>query len=147
MGRDTAGGVYVEDVQRFRGTPATIEAAITQCAAIDGQAVQVWFEQERGSAGANLVDHFRRRVLPSYVVKQSLVTGSKELRAGPLSSQAEAGNVKLLSGPWIGAFLDELEAFPNGSHDDQVDAATGAYMALAGMAPPGPRVYARVEMR
>ncbi len=57
-------------------------------------------------------------------------TGSKEVRANPLSSQAEAGNIKLVRGPWINAFLDELEAFPNGAHDDQVDAASGALSDL-----------------
>jgi hypothetical protein len=30
----------------------------------------------------------------------------------------------------VSAFLDEAEAFPRGSHDDQVDAAAGAFSAL-----------------
>ena len=47
-----------------------------------------------------------------------------------LSAQAEAGNVKLLRGPWNEAFLDEVSVFPNGSHDDQVDALSGAFDAL-----------------
>ncbi len=54
-------------------------------------------------------------------------TGSKETRAMALASQAEAGNVKLVRGEWNEAFLAELENFPQGSHDDQVDAAAGAF--------------------
>jgi len=57
-------------------------------------------------------------------------TGSKEVRANPLSSQAEAGNVKLVRGTWIGDFLDEAESFPNGSHDDQIDSASLALAEL-----------------
>ena len=32
--------------------------------------------------------------------------------------------------PWLGDFGDEVEAFPNGSHDDQVDALSGAFSKL-----------------
>lgn len=51
--------------------------------------------------------------------------------ATPVSSSAEAGNVKLVTGPWINGFLDEAEAFPEGRHKDQVDAVSGAFNALA----------------
>jgi len=47
-----------------------------------------------------------------------------------VSSAAERGNVRLVHGRWIGDFLDELEAFPLGSHDDQVDALSGAVTKL-----------------
>lgn len=53
------------------------------------------------------------------------------VRADPLASQAEVGNVKLLKGSWTGEFLAELTDFPGGSHDDQVDAASMAFSKLA----------------
>ena len=62
---------------------------------------------------------------------EHLSSGEKIVRAGPFSSQAEVGNVRILSAPWNAAFLDELEAFPFGSHDDQVDAASGAFSMVA----------------
>ena len=40
-------------------------------------------------------------------------------------------------GAWIGEFLDEVEAFPGGSHDDQVDASSSALLQL--IAEPEPR--------
>ena len=52
------------------------------------------------------------------------------MRAAPFAAQCEAGNVKLLSAPWNEAFLAELEHFPSGGHDDQVDAASGAFALL-----------------
>ena len=48
-----------------------------------------------------------------------------------LAAQTERGNVALLRGHWNAPFLDEAYAFPDGAHDDQVDAATGAFNALS----------------
>ena len=59
-----------------------------------------------------------------------LESGSKVDRARPVSAQAEAGNIKLVRGPWNEAFLEEVSMFPSGAHDDQVDALTGAFAEL-----------------
>jgi phage terminase large subunit-like protein len=39
-------------------------------------------------------------------------------------------------GRWNDPFLQELEAFPEGSHDDQVDALSGAFAALTAASAP-----------
>jgi predicted phage terminase large subunit-like protein len=44
--------------------------------------------------------------------------------------QAEAGNVRLLNGPWVQALLDELAMVPYATHDDQADAVSGAFNDL-----------------
>ena len=121
---------YVVDVQRMRGTPADVERRIAQTAAVDGQKTQIVIEQEPGASGVNTIYHYVTRVLPEYTVRGQRATGSKLERAGPTSSQAEVGNVRLLRGPWVSVFLDELEAFPYGGHDDQVDALSGSMMRL-----------------
>lgn len=118
---------YIEDVKRTRQTPRFVEALIKQTAELDGRVVEIWMEQEPGSAGVNTIDHYRRHVLVGFTFRANKTTGSKEIRANPLSAAAEAGNVKLVRGPWIRDFLDEVEAFPGGAHDDQVDSASGAY--------------------
>jgi predicted phage terminase large subunit-like protein len=79
----------------------------------------------------NVIDHYRRNVLPEFAFYGDKVTGAKTERARPLSSAAQAGNVKLVRGSWIPTFLDEAEAFPNASHDDQVDAVSGGRSKLA----------------
>ena len=126
----TDGLFYVVDVQRMRGTPADVERRIAQTAAIDGSKTSVVIEQEPGASGVNTIYNYVTRVIPEYTVRGQRSTGSKLERAGPVSSQAEVGNIRLLRGSWIGEFLDELEAFPYGGHDDQVDALSGAFMRL-----------------
>jgi len=53
--------------------------------------------------------------------------GGKVARAAAVSPLIEAGNVYLphpLYAPWVNDFIEECAAFPNGAHDDQVDAMT-----------------------
>ena len=55
--------------------------------------------------------------------------GSKLVRATATTPLVEARNVWLPApelAPWVGDFIEEAAAFPNGAHDDQVDAATQA---------------------
>jgi len=57
--------------------------------------------------------------------------GGKVARAAAVSPLIEAGNVYLphpLSAPWVNDFIEECAAFPNGAHDDQVDAMTQALL-------------------
>jgi len=124
------GVYYVEDVQRFRASPEVTEKRIQQTALIDGRQVDVYMEQEPGASGKSLVDYYARKILVGYSFHGDRATGDKEIRSNPVSSAAERGNVRLVHGRWIGDFLDELEAFPLGSHDDQVDALSGAVTKL-----------------
>jgi predicted phage terminase large subunit-like protein len=49
--------------------------------------------------------------------------GSKEARAHAAAPDLEAGNFYLpKDAPWVSDFIEEAAQFPNGSHDDQVDA-------------------------
>jgi len=92
--------------------------------------VDIWMEQEPGSSGVKVIDDYARRMLAGWSFRGHRSTGSKEIRANPLSAAAEAGNVLLLRGAWISEFLDEAESFPTGLHDDQVDAVSGAMAML-----------------
>jgi len=128
VGVDNQGVSWVLDVRRMRGTPAEVEALVKQTAQLDGRAVDIWIEQEPGAAGKSLIDYYQRQVLRGLgAVRGDKVTGNKEVRANPASAYAEAGNIRLVRGAWIGEFLDELEVFPNGAHDDQVDAFSGGF--------------------
>lgn len=132
MGRDAAGVYYVRHVSRDRLSPDGVERRITQQAAMDGRGVAVRVEQE-GAASGKIVRHYYTRMLDGYDARFVTVPrSSKFARSGPFNAACERGDVKLVAGDWNEAFLDELASFPTGAHDDQVDAAVGAYTALAG---------------
>ena len=61
------------------------------------------------------------------------VHSDKMVRANPWLARAEQGKVVLVRGPWVADFLNEVCAFPEAEHDDQVDAVSGAVQMLARM--------------
>jgi predicted phage terminase large subunit-like protein len=129
LGVDGQGVYHVLDVRRVRATPGQVETLVRQTAEADGKAVTVGMEQEPGSAGVAQVQRYAG-LLAGWTFRAERATGDKVTRASPFSSQAEAGRVVVLRGAWSGPYLDELEAFPEGGHDDQVDATSGAFAKL-----------------
>jgi predicted phage terminase large subunit-like protein len=129
MSRNAEGMYFIEDVQRGKWNPAQRDLVIRQTARRDGQSVSIMLEQEPGSAGKSVADYLVRG-LAGFTVSAERPTGAKEVRAQPLASQCGVRNVALVKGEWNAAFLDELAMFPNGRHDDQVDAASGAFARL-----------------
>jgi predicted phage terminase large subunit-like protein len=121
---------WIVDVVRGRWSAAEVEAVVAQTAQRDGPGTPVQLKQEPGAAGKSVVDHFTRRVLRGFAVHAARDSGSKVLRAQPFAASVEAGNVRLVAGPWNEAFLDEARLFPAGAHDDQVDAAADAWLRL-----------------
>jgi predicted phage terminase large subunit-like protein len=57
--------------------------------------------------------------------------GDKIVRAKPFAAQAEAGNVKLLRGAWNNRWLNHMHGQPDIAHDDEMDAASGAFNEIA----------------
>jgi predicted phage terminase large subunit-like protein len=133
LGRAEDGSTVILDVKRLRGSPRQVEEAIRQAAELDGKATAIWLEQEPGSAGATVVDHYARRVLAGFNFRAERSTGDKATRSAPLAAAAEHGLVKLLAGHWNKDFLDEVEVFPQGAHDDQVDACSLAFNKLTAL--------------
>ncbi len=95
----------------------------------------VLLQQEPGAAGKAYVDAQMRGPLSGFPVEVEHPSGDKYTRALPMSSSAQAGNIKLVRGRWNKDFLDELEqAGPDEKlydHDDQWDAAASAFNHLA----------------
>ena len=129
----TSDGQYVIwDIKRFRGTPKENEQVVAQTAAEDGIAVEIFMEQEPGSSGKTVIDHYRRNILAGYTFRpdKDYRTTKKEIRAKPFSAAAEDGQIRILLGNWISPWLDEHIIFPDGRHDDQVDSAVGAFQMI-----------------
>ena len=74
----------------------------------------------------------------------------KEARLLAQSARFEGGQVHLpREAAWLGAYLEELLAFPNGRHDDQVDSTSQAlsYLTDSGRRPPPPAFQQQVRQR
>ena len=69
-------------------------------------------------------------MLAGHNVKAIRESGSKVTRAEPFSSQWQAGNVDVVAGQWNNDYLTEMEIFPEGNHDDYIDASSGCFLEL-----------------
>ena len=130
LGRTRDGRWVVLDMRHARLSPGATEMLVEQTASTDGKQTKIGMEEEGGASGKSLIDHYRRSVLVGYAFNGYKPTGDKVVRAMPFAAAAEAGNVSLLKGDWNKPFLDEVESFPEGAHDDQVDACSGAINLL-----------------
>ena len=87
---------------------------------------------EEALQGLAAVQELRRMPELSGVTFRGIkVDKDKVSRAMPWAARAEAGTVKLVAGPWVKSFIDEVVAFPTAPHDDYVDAASGAVMMMS----------------
>lgn len=139
--------VYICDVVRGQWTPGMVKATVQRTAKRDGPNVEILLEQEPGSAGKTVVDAYRREYLLGYFVTDERPTGPKHIRANPFFAAAEEGKVTLVRARWNMGLLDELEDFPGGDHDDQVDSVAYAYNRLCGVRPLSPVVRRRKGSR
>ena len=124
---ERTGSFYIRHIVRVRKAPGAVERIVADTAHADGRAVSIAIEQEPGGAGAALIDRYQRHVLRGYSARGRRATGPKTVRANPVAAAAENGLIKLVRGPHLHDFLDELCAFPHAPHDDCVDALAGAH--------------------
>ncbi|MEA5465278.1 phage terminase large subunit [Leptothoe sp. PORK10 BA2] len=121
----------ITNVTAARLTPGAAEQALITTAAADGVQVAQRWQRDPGQAGV-YQDQRLRSLLRGYDAKGTVSQISKAQRAGPLARAAEFGEILILNGVWNAGLLNELSQFPDGKHDDQVDAAAGAYLELSG---------------
>lgn len=123
------GSVLIEDGVVLRGTPGAVDQAIHATATQDGRGVWVGLWQDPGQAGVVDVDH-TQKLLTGWGVKTIRAAKNKIAYAGAWSALAEKGRVYLMRGAWNERLLRVVTAFPDGKHDDDVDAVSGAFQAL-----------------
>jgi predicted phage terminase large subunit-like protein len=123
---------FIANMVRRQFSPQQVEDMVRRTAVSDGQSTEVGIEQEPGSAGKSLVEHYARNVLPEFKVTPIPVVKHKIIRAQPFLAAAEAGRVFMVSGVWNDPFVKEVDAFPSGDYDDQVDTVSAAYVKLTG---------------
>lgn len=136
MKRRTVDGdrFIVIDVGRRRLPPAKTNEVVVNLARTDAMRfgagnVSIRWQQDPGAAGvrdsANL-----QRLLAGFDAKAVPDLRDKVSRALPVSAAVECGSVNFVLAGWNNVVFNELEKFPDGEHDDIVDALSGAYNFL-----------------
>lgn len=119
---------WIEDIVRVQKKPHDTEEIIKATALDDGRSCAIRMEQEPGSSGEIVTDHYSRNVLPEYNFEGVLSSGSKVERATNASAAAQAGKVFVVDRCRnITAFFDESDTFPYGIKDDTIDGFSGAF--------------------
>jgi predicted phage terminase large subunit-like protein len=119
----------IADITRFREEPHEVERLVKHTAEADGVPVQIQLAQDPAQAGKHQAQNYLV-LLSRFQAFAETVNGDKMTRALTWAGKAGLGLVLLMEGDWNEPFLQELTGFPNGAHDDQVDAVTSAFNRL-----------------
>ena len=119
----------IEDIVRVRKGYQQVIDAIVDAAQSDGHAVVVSLPIDPGQAGKAQIGTLSS-LLAGFQIYSSRESGAKSSRAIAVASQVEAGNLSIVRAGWNQSFLDELELFPWGPKDDQVDALSRAFNTI-----------------
>lgn len=76
------------------------------------------------SAWKVAIEELQKAAAGRFMVKAYTPTTDKVARATPWTALVDAGKFKIVRGPWNQDFLTELEDFPTGEHDDQIDSVS-----------------------
>jgi predicted phage terminase large subunit-like protein len=123
--RKSADKFLLDQVRGQMDCPATMEAIRRLTAKWPRAHTKLIEDKANGSAVIQVLRH----ELPGMVAVEP--SGGKIARASAVSPQIESGNIYLphpAIAPWIDGFIEECAAFPNGRHDDQVDAMSQALL-------------------
>ncbi len=119
--------VYIKHIILWQETWTETKRQIARIAAEDGE--DVWISGEgNGTQKAAMNDlemyadlaNYRKVLIPMQVA-------DKTAKALPWIDHAKRGYVWLEKSPWNRIFFDQIEAFPNGAHDDMHDAISMAW--------------------
>lgn len=101
--------------------------------AITGAGTLRAFKIEDKVSGTGLIQTLKRERIPVQGIKRDRDKVTRAIDVGPT---AEAGCVYLpQNAPWLSGLLAELESFPAGAHDDQIDPLMDAVAELMVPAP------------
>jgi len=112
--------LYIRDVRAVRMEFPELIKEIQLFTSINGYTNRSRIYVEPKASGKSIVQMLKRSTGLN-IMEDKPPTQDKISRASSVSAFVESGRVNLLDGRYIDGFLNELKAFPNGSHDDQVD--------------------------
>ena len=129
MGMDENAHRWVLDVERGHIDWGDLTEHMARVILQDGpevtQGVEAAGYQSRAIQTLNADPRLRGYAIFPYIADKDKFT-----RALPAAAKAASGMLHIADRHWTAAFLEELCAFPNAAHDDQVDALSGAEAML-----------------
>jgi phage terminase large subunit-like protein len=125
------GRMYILDIDEFQGSPGDVEDRIKANAERDSAGIEIYMEQEPGSAGKHTIYQYATKILQGYAVYGDRPDADKVLRAKPWCALSQHKCVFLLRGAWNRKFINQATSFPFGKKD-MVDCISGAYKILSG---------------
>lgn len=135
VGRRTNGKIVIADVIRVRRKAADVRSLVRNMAVKDGKEVWAIIPKDPGQAGKEQSESYRQMLSGFNVISRS-ITKNKLAMAEPAAALWQQGNIECVRGKWNEELLKELESFPEGKHDDLVDALSSAVSNLPGHAKP-----------
>ena len=112
--------LYIKDVKAVRMEFPELIKEIQLFASVNGYSNSSRIYVEPKASGKSIVQMLKRSTGLN-IIEDKAPTQDKVSRVTSVSPFIESKRVHLLDGRYIDGFLDELKAFPNGSHDDMVD--------------------------
>ncbi len=130
IGMDESGNIYILDVVRGRWEYPQLLRIMKETALLDGGAVLQTVETVGTQKGVLNLLH-AEPALAGVAISGYVPLVDKVVRAQPVLARAEQGKLYLVRAGWNQELIDEFLTFPNGEHDDQVDAVSGAFSKLS----------------
>ena len=120
--------IWIKDVVFGQWEAPERQKKQRQVAEEDGRAVEIVVESVAGYKDAYTT--MKSEMAGFRVVKPFTSSKDKVVRATPLEALFEYGRVHVARAKWNDLFIKHFEEFPVGTHDDIVDAVSGAFNYL-----------------
>ena len=132
LGLDNSGDIYILDVVRDRyDFPELKRACIATNARWRGLGLRGLYIEDRAS-GQSLIQELRNQSGVAVIAYK--VVADKVARLNAVTPMIEGGRVFLPdNAQWLDAFMDEMQSFPSGRHDDIVDSLSMGLDAISRM--------------
>jgi predicted phage terminase large subunit-like protein len=114
--------LWIKDMVCGRWEAPERDEIIKKTAIFDGPSVTQYVESYGPYKDA--YTSLRKVLMGKNIVRNSILTGDKVVKASVLEPIFEAGNVHVLANPHIDMFIKQFSEFPFSHHDDFVDSAS-----------------------
>ena len=115
--------IWLKDLKRIRAEAPERNELIHSTAIAEDAMVGI----ESVAGYKDTYDIIKKLLRGVRMVRKVTVSKDKTVRSEPLEAIFEAGNIHVIRAAWNNAFVTEFSGFPDGAHDDIVDAVTGGF--------------------